>query len=208
MKPADLILKWGEVTHSGDYSGKISAQLIKTYQAKSGYSGDAKNITHVAMYIGNGRIVHSILRGATIRNEIVEVLSGVVEQGIYEYFDGSLISMVSAFAKKGEESVRARLVSEARARIGTPYALKATLAEAMAMSLEANAPEVASALRRYSVEALASSATCSHFLFDTYNTVLGEHSPVGFDDVPIYTHFVPPAHFFVHPKLRTLEPAA
>lgn len=156
-----------------------SSRAIRRWQAGIGYPPLTCDATHVALYAGNGEVIHAIM-------------SRVVRQPVHDYFTGRDMAVATWQAPVALGQTRpvldARLVSAAERWIGQPYEWLRALDQILGGQDDAGAPMV-----------------CSTFIDIVFDTVFGAHSPLFAPGANLPVPFPPPAHVFGQPSL--IEPA-
>ena len=182
LQPGDLIFRHG--TKKG-----VDATFIRVFQQKvGGYSDVASNVTHVAIYAGQGKVIHA-------------VPPMVCEDDLASYFAGSKISIVTWDSAEGGRVLRAdSIISHLRQRIGIPYPRLALMQHCLKEALAYK--EIAPRLQQDRKQQLA---ICSTVIFDSFDFVLDDKNPLYSDTVPQRVSILLPAHLFVQPGLIDLS---
>lgn len=169
----DLIFRHG--TKKG-----LDAIPIRNFQSRyGGYGPVASNITHVALYSGDGKVIHAVPPQAK-------------EDVFLHYFIGANISICTWEAPGIDRSTAVpRMITLARSYIGKPYSsfelFKVSLA---AMDYDRHQmPNQPHKKRLLTI--------CSTMVFDLFDAVLGAANPLDSEDEPRKLIFYVPAELFI-----------
>jgi hypothetical protein len=177
LRPGDLIFGFGDT--------KTSKPIIG-FQRHCGYQPDAADASHVAVYCGEGRIVHA-------------VSPKVVEEGLLPYFAGRRVALAT-WDLPGSTGNRSRkateIVSHMRRNVGQRYDSLAVVTSALAVLGRKRNVGGREAKR------LRQPLVCSTLVSDAFFLAFGEGSPLFHPQITDKAGFTLPAYLFCQPGLR------
>lgn len=178
LSVGDLIFRHG--TKTG-----VNATFIRNFQERVGkYPLAASNVTHVAVYSGEGRVIHA-------------VPPRVCEEDFGHYFDGSKISAVTWTPKFcSREDAAKRIVAHMRKSIGRDYPSIELVRACMVEVARLHAHN-----RNLELKKKEQLAICSQIVFDSFDLVLDKDNPLHSGRVPQTISILVPAHIFMQPRL-------
>lgn len=177
LRPGDLVFGFGESMKTSPITG---------FQRHCGYQPDAADASHVAVYSGDGKIVHA-------------VYPKVVEEALSAYFKGRTIALATWDDPLGKVA-RARradaIVTHMRGNVDRRYDTINAVASALAVlgRKRTVGGRIAKRLRQPLV--------CSTLVSDAFFLAFGAESPVSHPQIADKAGFSLPAYLFSQPGLR------
>lgn len=177
LRPGDLIFGFGD---------SIKAKPITGFQRHCGYQPEAADASHVAVYSGDGTIIHA-------------VSPKVVEEDPFDYFSGRMIALATwddQSGKFGRARRAAEIVAHMRRNVGQRYESITVVMSAMAVLARKRSVGGRTAKR------LRQPLVCSTLVSDAFFHAFGESSPLYHPRIIDKAGFSLPAYLFCQPGLR------